>query len=95
MKTVMPRAASGSAHQKPKSAFAPMPTSRQSESQKQASVWNASAVIARLPSAMPTRRFSRASHHMTTNETAARTIPTGDGSGRSPARIEVIESQAM
>ena len=95
MKAVIASAAIGSAHQNPNRAFRPMPTSRNTDSQKQASVWNASAAMARLSRPRATRRFSRASHHIVTSETTASAIPTSDGSGRSPPASAVTASNAI
>ena len=83
MNTVMPRAATGSAHHHPKSALSPIPPRAITESQKQAVVWKASASSARLWSLAAARFLARASQSMVAIDTEVSTIPTTLGSGRS------------
>jgi hypothetical protein len=59
----MTNAATGSANQMPRAVFNPTPIRTASDSHQQAVVWNASASIARDPSAIAVRRLARASRH--------------------------------
>ena len=61
---------------------------------QQAFVCCASAISARLPSASPVHRFSRASHSMTAIESEVRPMPLGLASGASAVTNARIDSKA-
>jgi len=75
---VIPRAATGSAHHQPRTAFKATPASVVNESHQQAVVWKASASIALLPSDTAALRLARASHIMAASETVVTAMPTSD-----------------
>jgi hypothetical protein len=83
-RAAIPRAASGSAHHHPTVALSNSPTRRIADRLEHNSVSVESARITGLPSRRPTTRFAHASSGITTSETAASTIPTGDSPARFP-----------
>jgi hypothetical protein len=69
------KAAIGSVHHQPKSAFKSSPQSRMADKYVQKSVWRESARMATLESAAATCLLDRASNGITITETAASAMP--------------------
>src|SRR5262249_3875770 len=88
------KAATGSAHHHPNSAFSNGPPSKIADKYAQISVCRESATSARLLRLAATRRLARASSGITMRETTERTIPTRLASGSSRCSNDFPASNA-